>query len=130
MRRGFARVAVGVEMHRAVAMTMPVEMHAVAPQPPQHMRAQSYQHEADHGFDRLRHRFRNGAAEQDGGTRERKQGQRVAEPPGQSMFDDVADMGAARGDAGDGRDMIGLERVLHAEQKTKPQNSEHAALPA
>ena len=80
--------------------------------------------------DRLRDRFWNGAAEQDGGTRERKQGQRVAEPPGQSMLDDVADMGAARGDAGDGRDMIGLERVLYAEQKTKPQNSEHAALPA
>jgi hypothetical protein len=38
------------------------------------------QHEADHGFDRLRYRFGNGAAEQDGGTRERKQGQRVAEP--------------------------------------------------
>ena len=46
------------------------------------------------------------------------------------MLDDVADMGAARGDAGDRRDMIGLERVLHAQQKTEPQNSEHAALPA
>jgi hypothetical protein len=36
-------------------------------------------------------------------------------------------MRATRGDAGDGRDMIGLERVLHAEQKTKPQNSEHCS---
>ena len=43
------------------------------------------------------------------------------------MLDDVADMGAARGDAGHRRDMIGLERMLHAEQKSQPQNSEHAA---
>jgi hypothetical protein len=41
------------------------------------------------------------------------------------VLDDVGDMGAARGDAGDGRDVIGLERVLQTEQKTKSKNSEH-----
>ena len=42
------------------------------------------------------------------------------------MPDDVADLAAARGDAGYGGDMVGLERVLHPEQKAEPQNSEHA----
>ncbi len=36
------------------------------------------------------------------------------------MFDDVGDLGPARGDAGDRRDMVGLERVLHAQQKSEP----------
>ena len=34
-------------------------------------------------------------------------------------------LAAARGDARDRRDMVGLQRVLHAQQKTQPQNSEH-----
>jgi hypothetical protein len=34
-------------------------------------------------------------------------------------------MAAARGDAGDGGDVIGLERMLHAQQKPQPKNSEH-----
>jgi hypothetical protein len=34
------------------------------------------------------------------------------------VADDVADVAAARGDAGHRRDMVGLQRVLHAEQKT------------
>ena len=41
-----------------------------------------------------------------------------------------ADMAAACGDAGYGGDMIGLERMLHAQQKPQPQNSEHTPLPA
>jgi hypothetical protein len=36
------------------------------------------------------------------------------------VLDDVTDMAAACGDAGDGGDMIGFERMLHAQQKPKP----------
>ena len=54
MRRGFAGMAVGMQMHRAVAMAVPMKMHAVAPQPPQHMRAEADQHDADGGLDRPR----------------------------------------------------------------------------
>ena len=71
--------------------------------------------------------FGDGAAEQDGGAGKDEQRQRMAEPPGQAVLDDVADMAAARGDAGDGRDMIGFERMLHAQQKPEPQNSEHVS---
>ena len=35
-------------------------------------------------------------------------------------------LAAARGDAGYGGDMVRFERMLHAEQKAEPQNSEHA----
>jgi hypothetical protein len=42
------------------------------------------------------------------------------------MFDDIGDIGPARGDAGDRRNMVDLKRVLHAQQKPEPQNSKHA----
>ena len=64
-------------------------------------------------------------AEQDGGAGKDEQRQRMAEPPGQPVLDDIGDMAAARGDAGYGGDMIGLERMLHAQQKPQPKNSEH-----
>ena len=114
-----------MEMHRAVAMAVPVEMHAVAPQPPQHMGAEADQHEADGGLDRAGDGFGDRMAEQDGGAGKDEQRQRMAEPPGQPVLDDIGDMAAARGDAGYGGDMIGLERMLHAQQKPQPKNSEH-----
>jgi hypothetical protein len=36
-------------------------------------------------------------------------------------------MAAARGDARHRRDMVGFQRVLHAQQKPQPQNSEHVS---
>ena len=67
---------------------------------------------------RPRELLRDGATEQNRGAGKHEQGQGMAEAPGQAMPDDIADMAAARGDAGHRRDMIGLERVLHAQQKT------------
>ena len=61
--------------------------------------------------------FGDRTAEQDRCTGKGEQRQRMAKPPGETMLDDIADMAAARGDAGDGGDVIGLERMLHAEQK-------------
>src|SRR5205823_12239124 len=128
MRRGFAGMAMGVEMHRAVAMAMPVKMHPVAPQPPQHMGAKADQHQADGGLDRAGNALGDRAAEQDGGAGKDERSERMAEPPGQPVLDDIGHMAAARGDAGYGGDMIGLECMLHAQQKPQPQNSEHTPL--
>src|SRR5262245_7505503 len=127
VRQLIAGMAVGMKMHGAIAMAVTMEMHAVTPQPPQHMRAKADQHDADGGLDRLCHDFGNGAAEQDRDAGKDEQGQRVAEPPGQPMLDDVAHAATARGDAGDGRDMIGLKRMLHAQQEPETQNSQHYA---
>ena len=43
-----------------------------------------------------------------------EQRRRAADAPRQPVIDDVTDMAAARGDAGYGGDVIGLERMLHA----------------
>src|SRR5262245_50909575 len=92
MRRGFAGMAMGMEMHRAVVMAVPVEMHAVAPQSPQHMRAEADQHHADRGLDRAGHAFRDRATEQDRGAGKHEQRERMAEPPSQAVLDDIGDM--------------------------------------
>ena len=125
MRDGFAGVAVGVDVNRAVAVAVFVKMHAVTPQPPQYMRAEANQHDADGALQRPRELLRDGVTEHNRGACEHEQGQGMAEAPGQAVLDDIADMAAARGDAGHRGDMIGLERVLHSQQKPKPQNSEH-----
>jgi len=125
MRRGFAGMAVGMKMRRAVAVAVFVEMHTIAPQPPQHVRAEDDQHHADGGLHRPGDGFRDGAAEQNGGAGKGEQRQRMTEPSGQPVLDDIAHMAAARGDAGYGGDMIGFERMLHAQQKPQPQNTEH-----
>jgi hypothetical protein len=41
------------------------------------------------------------------------------------MFDDIGDVVAPRRDAGDRSDVIGLKRVLHTQEKSKPQYSQH-----
>ncbi len=64
-------------------------------------------------------------SQQDRGTGKNEQGQRVTKPPRQTVFDDIPDIGPAGGNARYRRDMVGLQRVLHSEQKAKPQNSEH-----
>ncbi len=56
---GVISMAVGVKMNRSIAMTMGVEMHAVTPQPPKHMRAETYHHDANRALERLRDMFRN-----------------------------------------------------------------------
>jgi hypothetical protein len=43
------------------------------------------------------------------------------------MPDDIADLAPARRDRGDGGDVIGLQRMLHAQQKTETENAEHAS---
>ena len=63
--------------------------------------------------------FGDRMAEQDRRPGKHEQRQRMAEAPGQAMPDDVAEFSAARGDAGHRGDMIGLKRVLHAQQKTE-----------
>jgi hypothetical protein len=94
MRQHFAGMAVGMDVHRAVAMAVLVKMHAVAPQPPQHMGAETNQHDADGGLDRPRECFGDSAAEQDGGA-----GKEAIWPAPRSGADDITN-GCGAGDAG------------------------------
>jgi hypothetical protein len=115
-----------MNVFRTIAVHMPVKMHAVAPQPPQYVSAETNQHDADRGLQRPRKVFGDRMTQQDRGAGEDEQRQRMAEPPCQPVLDDIANVGPAGGNARDRRDVIGLQRVLHAEQKTDPQDSEHA----
>ena len=45
------------------------------------------------------------------------------------MFDHIGDIGPARGDAGDRRDVVDLEGMLHTQQKSESRNSKHAGPP-
>ena len=125
MRNVFAGMAVRVDVHRAVAVAVLMKMHAIAPQPPQHMRAETDQHDADGGFQRPRPDLGDRLSEQNRRAGKGEQRQGVAEAPGQAVFEDIADIGAARGDTRYGRDVVCLERMLHPEQKPQPQNCEH-----
>src|ERR1700687_2332697 len=118
MRYGFAGMAMGVDVNRAVAVAVTVKMHALAPQPPQYMGPETDQHDADGGLQWPRQIFRDRVTEQNGGAGKGEQCQRMAEPPGQAVPDDVPNVGAARRDARHRRDMVGLERMLHAQEKT------------
>ena len=89
------------------------------------MRAEADQHHADGGLDRPDDALRDRVAEQDRGAGKGEQRQRMTEPSGQPVLDDIGRMAVARGDAGYGSDMIGFERMLHAQQKPQPQNTEH-----
>ena len=128
VRHGLAGMAVRMNMHRAVVVAVCMKMHAVAPQPPQQMRAEAHQHDADRGLEWPGDLFRDRVAEQDRSTSEDQQRQRMTKSPGQAMLDDVADLGAACGDRGDRRDVIGLQCVLHAQQEAQTENCEHAPL--
>ena len=119
MRNGFGAMAVNMKMRGAVAMPMLMEMHAIAPQSPQHMRAEPDQHDSDRCFQRARDVFGDDTAEQNSNARKDKQCDGVTQPPGQPMFDNVTDIRAPRRDTGHRRDMVRLERVLHSEQETK-----------
>ena len=118
-------MTVDMKVLDAVAMPVLMEVHALAPQPPQHMRAQPDEHDADCSFQRTRQMFGNSVTKQNRGTGEHEKRQGVPQSPGQTVFDDVADIGAPGSDAGHRRNMIGLERVLHSENEAKSQNSEH-----
>ena len=126
VRDRFIDVTVCMEMLRTIAMPVPVKVHAIAPQPPKYVRAKSNQHDADRRLQRTRELFGDRMSQQDRGPGKDKEGQRMAEPPGQPVLDDIANVGAAGGDARYRRDMIGLQRMLHAKQKTNPQRTEHA----
>src|ERR1700732_4400775 len=70
--------------------------------------------------------FGDRLAQENRRTREHEQRQRVAEPPGQAVLDNIPNVGPASGKARHRRDMIGFERMLHSEQKPDTQDSEHA----
>src|SRR5579872_6243362 len=103
-----------------------MKMHAITLHPPQYMRAKADQHDPHGRLQRARESFGDRLADQDGCAAENEKRQRMSQPPGQAVLDDVSDIGPAGGDARDRRDMIGFQRMLHSQEKAKPEDPEHA----
>ncbi len=118
-------MAVCVEMNHSIAMTMGVEMHPIAPQPPEHVDSEPDHHDTNCALKRLRDMFRNCVPQEDGRPRKQRERNGVAKPPCQPVPDDVTNIGPAGSDTGDSCDVIGFQRVLHPQHETKPQNSKH-----
>ena len=125
MRDRFIGVAMSVKVRGTIGMPMHMKMYALGPQPPQHAGAKPDQHDANRGFKRPGQIFGNCMTNKDRYAGEYKKCQRVTKPPSQAMFNDIADMRAASRYARHRCDMVGLQRMLHAKQKSQPQNSEH-----
>jgi hypothetical protein len=125
VRDGFAGVAMGVDVDGSVVVAMSVKMDPVAPQPPQHMRAETDQHDPDRGLDRARKIVGDRLTERQRSAGKNKERQRMAEPPGQAVLDDIGDVFTPRGDRGNRGYVIGFQRVLHAQQKAQPQYCKH-----
>lgn len=125
MPHRIASMAVRVKMNRSIAVAMGMEMHTVTPKPPEHVRSKTHHHDADGPFKRLCDMLRNGMSQDNRGTRKQRERNRVAKSPRQSVPNNVSDIGSAGGDAGDGCNMIGFQRMLHSQHKTESQNSKH-----
>jgi len=125
VRDCFVPVAVNVNVLRSVAMSMLMKVDSITPKLPEHINPEADQHHTDGGFKRQRQALRDRVTQKNGCPGEDEQGERMSEPPGEAVLDDIADFGSPGGDAGDRSDMISLERMLHAEQEPQPQNPEH-----
>lgn len=128
MRKLFVGMTMNVNMCLAVTMTVFVKMNAIAPKPPQHIKSESNQHNADRRLDWPRHVGWNGMPKQDRRTGKREQCECVAKTPCQAMLDDVSHACSVDSDARDCGDMIGLKRVLHSKQEAQPQDPQHTVL--
>src|SRR2546423_1047314 len=117
VRNSLVGMAVRGDVNGAVPMAGAVKVPGVAAKPPQHMDAETDQHDADGGFQRPRPGLGDRPSEQDRRAGKGEQRQGVAEAPGQAVLEDIADVGAACGDTRYRRDVVGLESMLHPEQK-------------
>lgn len=119
MWNGIPAMAVNVKMRGTIAVPVLMKMHTIMPEPPQYMHTEPDQHDPDRCFQRTGNVLRDHAAEKNRSAREDKQGDGVAEAPGQAVPHNIANARTPRSDAGHCCDMIGLERMLHPEQKTE-----------
>ena len=121
----FSGVGMRVNMHRAIAMAVDVEVNAIPRQADQHPGAQADQHDADEKFQPGGQLFRHGDAEQHHGSADREQGCRMADAPDHPVGDDPPDRAFGAGQAGHGRHMVGLEGMAQADQKSEEKYFDH-----
>ena len=125
-----AGVAVGMEVRRAVAVAVDVEMNARGDQAPQKVSSQQHQHDADGKFEEVRDVLGHDAVEREHHGACSEERQRVPQPPGRTEAKGAAQTPAARSQRGDGGDMVSFKRMPHADQKAENENATHRESPS
>ena len=118
-------MGMGMKMNYAVVVAMAVKMNPLLGQAVEQMAAEADQHQPDTDFQPRGEVSADRQIEHDRRAGERHQGQGMAKPPNRPMANDAADRGLARGQAADGGQVVGLERVLHPDQETQKQHRQH-----
>jgi hypothetical protein len=119
-------MAVGVDVLRAFVVTVYVHMHALADQLPGNVNAQQDEHHTDATLEKLCRRFRHDGGRKHDERADRKQSYRVTEAPGGTLHDTAAQGVRANDERGNGSQVIGFERMAHADQQPKKQRGGHA----
>ena len=122
VRRALAAVRMRMEVRRTGGMAVRVEVDAFAPQPVERVGTQQDQHHAHRQLERLRRPLRHDRAEHQHRTTEQHQRQRVAGAPGHALRDGVRQRAAARGQRGDGGQMVGVGGMAQPEQEAERQD--------
>ena len=103
---------------------MGVEVDAVTDKTTQHVGTEHDQHRADRRLERLLEIRRDHRAEPQHGPAEQHQRDRVADAPGNALAQRLTERSLAGRERGDRGEVIGLGRVLHAEQQADDEDRE------
>ena len=122
-------VAVGMDMAGAVAVAVDVEMHLPADHVAQDIDTQERDHDADGKLEQCLHAFGQRHACNQHGTADEEQRNRVSGPPPGPAQDHAPARRALRAHGGDGGQMIRLQRMLHADQRTEQKKTPHLFFP-
>ena len=127
---GIAGVAVCMEVRRAIAVTVQVEVNTRRDQAPQQVGPQQHQHDADGKLEEVRDALGHDAVEREHHGARSEEGQRVPQPPGRTEAKGATQIPAARRQRGDGGDVVRFQRMTHADQEAENENATHGQPPS
>lgn len=103
-----------------------MDVDALRAHSPEDVRAEHQQHHADPRLERMGPAIRHRGTEPQARAADQEQRQRMAEAPAGALEQRRPHAPGARGQARDGGEVIGLERVPHAHQESRQEDRLHA----
>jgi hypothetical protein len=108
-----------------VAMPMHVHVDAAAAPAPDDLAAESQQHQPDRQLEPLAHVLGNRQPQHEAQTGDEEEGERVAHTPHRAADDSGSPAAAAGGQGRDRGEVVGFQRVPHADEESEQQDREH-----
>ena len=127
---GIAGVTVSMEVRRAVAVAVEVEVNARHDQAPQQVGPKQHQHDADGKLEEVRDALGHDPVEREHDGARSEERQRVPQPPGRTETKGATQIPAARRERGDGGDMVRFQRMTHADQEAENENATYGGSPS